>query len=219
MNHFLAFCITILLICTGCVSSYFKTPNDLYRQNATVYLDDGTEREGQLTIQLETAYTSESFVSLFDKQKKQTEKIPVKSVSYYRIKDNFYFLKEVDLDLNGVYHFLFVKRVTGENSSRMQLYELHQRYKSTETGEERKLYFISLPTSGKYEALSIYSKRLTHQFEYNMSEIVEACTSLADKIKAKTKGYYIPSAPSLVFPESKRLEVYKRIIEEYNNCK
>jgi hypothetical protein len=52
-----------------------------------------------------------------------------------------------------------------------------------------------------------------------MSAIVKDCASLAEKIKAKTKGYYIPSAPSMVFPESKRIEVYKRIIEEYNNCK
>jgi hypothetical protein len=52
-----------------------------------------------------------------------------------------------------------------------------------------------------------------------MSEIVKDCSSLADKIRTKTKGYYIPSAPSLLFPESKRIEVYKKIIEEYNNCK
>jgi hypothetical protein len=200
------------------VSTYFKTPNDLYRQNATVYLNDGTEKEGQLSVQLETEFTSGSSVTLFDKEKKQTENIPVKAIDHYRIKDNDYVLKEVDPDLNGMYHFLFVKRLTDKNS-RIQLYELQQRYKTTETGEERKLYFISLPVSGKYEALNIYSKQLSQEFEYKMSEIVKDCSSLADKIKVKSKGYYIPSAPSLVFPESKRIEVYKRIIGEYNNCK
>ncbi|HEV8505751.1 MAG TPA: hypothetical protein VGQ53_10140 [Chitinophagaceae bacterium] len=214
MNHFLALCLSCVFICSGCVSTYFKTPNDLYRETATVYLNDGTEKDGQLTVQLETA----SSVTLFNKEKKQTENIPIKTINYYKIKDNYYFLKELDVELNGVYHFLFVKRLTDENS-KMQLYELHQRYKTTETGEDRKLYFLSLPTSGKYEAISIYSKQLTHQFEYNMSAIVKDCASLAEKIKAKTKGYYIPSAPSMVFPESKRIEVYKRIIEEYNNCK
>jgi len=218
MKYFLAFYVSCIFICSGCVSTYFKTPNDLYRQNATLYLNDGTEKEGQLTIQLETAFTNQSSVSLFDKEKKQTENIPVKAINYYKIKDNYYFLKELDLELNGIYHFLFVKRLTDENS-KMQLYELHQRYKSTETGEDRKLYFISLPTSGKHETISIYSKQLTHQFEYNMSEIVRDCVQLADKIRAKTKGYYIPSAPSLVFPEAKRIDVYKRIIEEYTNCK
>lgn len=214
MKYFLALCITCVFICSGCVSTYFKTPNDLYRESATVYFNDGTEKDGQLTVQLETA----SSVTLFDKEKKQTENIPIKAIIYYKIKDNYYFLKELDVELNGVYRFLFVKRLTDENS-KMQLYELHQRYKTTETGEERKLYFVSVPGSGKYEALNIYSKQFTHQFEYNMSAIVKDCTSLADKIRAKTKGYYIPSAPSLAFPESKRIEVYKRIIEEYNNCK
>ena len=218
MKPFLAFCISCIFICTGCVSTYFKTPNDLYRETATVYLNDGTEKEGELTVQLETEFTSENSVTLFDKEKKQTEKIPVKAINYYKIKDNYYFLKDIDLDLNGVSHLLFVKRLTGENS-RIQLYELQQRYKSTETGEERKLYFISLPASGKYEALNIYSKQLTHEFEYKMSEIVKDCSSLADKIRTKSKGYYIPSAPSLLFPESKRIEVYKKIIEEYNTCK
>ncbi len=214
MKYFLALCISCVVICSACVSTYFKTPNDLYREAATVYLNDGTEKDGQLTVQLETAST----VTLFEKEKKQTENIPIKTINYYKIKDNYYFLKELDVELNGVYHFLFVKRLTDENS-KMQLYELHQRYKTTETGEERKLYFISLPGSGKYETLNIYSKKFTHQFEYNMSEVVKDCTPLADKIRIKTKGYYIPSAPSLAFPESKRLEVYKRIIDEYNNCK
>ena len=218
MKFVFAFCISCAFICTGCVSTYFKTPNDLYREPATVYLNDGTEKNGQLTVQLETAFSNESGVTLVDKEKKQTENIPVKAINYYKIKDNYYVLKELDLDLNGVHHYLFVKRLTAQDS-RIQLYELQQRYRSTETGEDRKLYFVSLPGSDKHEALSIYSKQLTHQFEYNMSEIVKDCASLADKIRAKTKGYYIPSAPSVVFPESKRLDVYKRIIEEYNNCK
>jgi hypothetical protein len=218
MNHFLTLCISCVFICSGCVSTYFKTPNDLYKETAKVYLTDGTEKEGQLTVQLETQFTSESSVTLFYKEKRQTEKIPVRAIDYYRIKDNYYVLKELDLDLNGVYHFLFVKQLTDRNS-RIQLYELQQRYRSTGTGEDRKLYFVSLPSSGKQEALSIYSKQLTHQFEYNMSEIVKDCAFLADRIRARTKGYYIPSAPSLVFPESKRIEVYKRIIEEYKNCK
>ena len=218
MKYFLAFCISCIFVCTGCVSTYFKTPNDLYRETATVYLNDGTEKKGELTIQLETEFINENSVTLFDKGTKQTEKIPVKTIDHYKIKNSYYFLKELDMNLNGVHQFLFVKRLTNENS-RIQLYELQQRYKSTETGEERKLYFISLPASGKYEALNIYSKQLSHDFEYKMSEIVKDCPSLADKIRTKTKDYYIPAAPSLLFPESKRIEVYKTIIEEYNKCK
>jgi len=216
MKYFLLVCINCVFICTGCVSTYFKTPNDLYKEPATVYLNDGTVKGGELTIQLETEFTSANSVTLVDKERKHTETIPVKTINSYKIKDNYYFLKE--LDINGTNHLLFVKRLTHENSL-INLYELQQRYKSNETGEDRKLYFVSFPTSGKYEALSIYNRQLAHEFEYKMSEIVKDCSPLADKIRTKTKGYYIPSAPTLVFPDSKRIEVYKRIIEEYNNCR
>ena len=218
MRLFLALCVTCILICTACVSTYFKTPNDLYKETATVYLNDGTEKHGELTVQLETEFTSESSVTLSDKEKKQTEKIPIKTIDHYKIRDDYYFLKKIDPELNGVYHFLFVKQLTDQNS-RIQLYELQQRYKTTATGEDRNVYFISLQNSGRYEALNIYSKEIAHDFEYKMSEMVKDCSSLADKIRTKTKGYYIPNSPGLLFPDSKRIEVYKRIIEEYNNCR
>jgi len=49
-----------------------------------------------------------------------------------------------------------------------------------------------------------------------MSNLVADCPSLANKIRSKEKGYNIPT---LLFPESKRLEVFKRIIDEYNGCR
>ena len=121
MRLFFALCITCILFCTGCVSTYFKTPNDLYKETATVYLNDSTEKRGELTVQLETEFAGESSVTLFNKEKKQTEKIPIKTIRYYKIKDEYYFLKKIDPELNGVYHFLFLKQLTGQNS-RIQLY-------------------------------------------------------------------------------------------------
>jgi hypothetical protein len=139
---------TLCAICffsfSGCISTYFKTPNDMYKTSATIYADDGTEKKGELTIQFETGFDPES-ITLFHKETGETEKLNMKSIKYYKINKSSYFPKKMDLDLNGKYYFLFVERLTNENS-RIQLYELHQLYKSTATGEERKLYFISLPT-------------------------------------------------------------------------
>ena len=67
MKYFLLVCINCVFICTGCVSTYFKTPNDLYKEPATVYLNDGTVKGGELTIQLETEFTSANSVTLVDK--------------------------------------------------------------------------------------------------------------------------------------------------------
>lgn len=55
-------------------------------------------------------------------------------------------------------------------------------------------------------------------FENKTSDIVADCPPLAAKIKSKEKGYYIPKGPRAFFPDAKRLEVYQRIIGEYNSC-
>ncbi len=49
-----------------------------------------------------------------------------------------------------------------------------------------------------------------------MSLLVEDCPSLAQKILAKDKGYFIPGAS---FNIKKHPDVLMRIIDEYNKCK
>ena len=205
--------LSIIFFLTGCVSSYFKSPNDVYKTPATIYLDDGTEKSGELTIQFETGFDSERFITLFHKESKQNEKIPASSVKCYKINSNYYFPKEVDLNLNGKYYFLFLKRLTDENS-RIHLYELHEDYKTNDVGEDHHLYFISLPTFSKYEVWSANGIKLYPNFEFKMSNLVADCSTLATKIREKDKGYTIPGLAS----EAKRLEIYKRIVDEYNQC-
>ena len=199
---------------SGCVTSYFKTPNDVYKTSATIYLEDGAEKTGELTTQFETGFDALKFITLFHKETGNTENINIENIKYYKVNNNCYVPKKIDLNLNGTYHLLFVKRLT-EESSKIHLYELPQLYKSTGTGEDRTLYFISFSTHSKYEVWSIYSKKLLPDFEYKMSDVVSDCPSLAEKIKEKNKDYYIPRVS---FPDSKKLEIYKRIIAEYNNC-
>jgi hypothetical protein len=189
---------------------------------ATIYLDDGTEKTGELTIQLEmaseTGFDNKDFVTVGHKETGNSEQIRIESIKCYKIKSEYYFPKKIDLNLDGNYYLLFVKRLTPE-TSRIHLYELDERYRSTASGKSDELYYISLPNSSKYEAWSIYSKKLFPDFEYKMSDIVSDCPTLAAKIKSKDKGYYIPRGPRFSFPDAKRLEVYKRIIGEYNDCR
>ena len=197
-----------------CVSSYFATPNDVFLKPATIYFDNGTEKTGEITIQFANAANSKRFVTLFHREINQSENINVDSIKCYRIKNDYYVPKKIDLNFDGAYHFLFVKRLTEENS-RIHLYELHQAYKSTSTGEDRKLYFISLPLFSKYEVWSTYSKHLFPDFANKMSQALSNCPALADKIRSRTTGYFIPNQ---LFPDVKKMEVYKRIIAEYNSC-
>ena len=209
------------LILAGCISTYFKTPNDVYKTPATIYLDDGTEKTGELTVQLETGlqtgFGNKDIVTLAHKEAGNSEQIRIESIKCYKIRNEYYLPKKIDLNLDGNYYLLFVKRLTPE-TSRIHLYELDERYRSTESGKSDELYYVSLPNSSKYEAWSIYSRKLSPDFEYKMSEIVSDCPTLAAKIKAKDKGYYIPRGPRFSFPDANRLEVYKRIIREYNEC-
>jgi hypothetical protein len=212
----------ICLILVGCVSTYFKTPNDVYKTPATIYLDDGTEKTGELTIQLESAlesgFDNKNLVTIGHKETGNSEEIRIESIKCYKIRNDYYFPKKIDLNLDGNYHLLFVKQLTPE-ISKIHLYELDQRYRSTSSGKSDELYYISLPNSSKYEAWSIYSNKVSPDFEYKMSNIVSDCPALATKIKSKEKGYYIPHGPRFTFPDSKRLDVFQRIIGEYNNCR
>jgi hypothetical protein len=132
----------------------------------------------------------------------------------YVINGNTYIPKKIDLNFTGEYHYLFVKRLTGEED-RMQLYELHQLFKSNDVGEETSYYYISLPSSPMYEAIDINSDKLIPNFENKMAAYVSDCPELADKIKHREKGYNY----SFFSLRPKKLEVISRIVKEYNECK
>jgi len=214
MNRIVVACIVFWLFTSGCVSSYFATPNDVFLRHATIYFDNGAQKTGEITVQLENGVKSNQYVTLYYKDQHQSEQISVDSIKYYQINNEVYVPKKIDFDFDGTYHFLFVKRLTEENS-KIHLYELHQDYKANSTGEDKRLYFISFPLFSKYEVWATYSKNLFPDFADKMSRQLSDCPSLAEKVRSRTKGYFIASQ---LIPESTKLGVYKRIIDEYNSC-
>jgi len=214
MNRFVVAGIIAWVFTSGCVSSYFATPNDVFLRHATIYFDSGTQKTGEITVQFENGVTSNRYVTLYNKDLHQSEQINVDTVKYYQLNNDVYVPKKIDFNFDGTYHFLFVKRLTEENS-KIHLYELHQDYKTNATGEDKRLYFISFPLFSKYEVWATYSKNLFPDFADKMSRQLADCPALAEKVRSKTKGYFIASQ---VIPESTKLGVYKRIIEEYNSC-
>jgi len=215
MKYVLLVCSICAVIIPSCVSSYFKTPNDLYKTPATIYLDDGTEKTGDLTVQFETGFDYDYSVNLYHKETRNTEKINFQRIRYYRINNDYYYPKQVDVRLDGKYYLLFLKRLTPENS-KIQFFQLDVSYKIAASGQSDKLYFISPPTTSRFEAWNIYGKKLFPDFEYKMSSLVTDCPSLADKIKSKADGYYIANAPFV--SDFKKVDVFRRIIGEYDSC-
>jgi hypothetical protein len=202
-------------ICSCASSSYFKTANDVNKIKGTVYMEDGTEKNGLITILFENGIDINSKVIHFistGEIKEQTLKI--ESIKYYTIGGNSYYPKKIDLNFLGTNHLLFVKRVT-EISSKIQMFELKQKFKSNNTGEEKSFYFISFPALPKYETIEINSNKLVPNFELKMKEFVTDCPDLKNKINKKQKGY----SYSLLSFDSKKIAVLKKIIVEYNACK
>jgi hypothetical protein len=211
----------LILLCfttalAGCkTNSYFKTSNDVLRKNGTVYFFNGKEKTGLITIQFETTTEKSNYIELLTDGETAAEKIDAKTVKGYSINGDYFVPKKVDLYYTGTYNLLFVKRLTPEKS-KIQLYELHQLYKSNVTGEELYFYFISLPEHDIYDTWNTYSNNLVPYFDLKMGKIVEDCPELAKKIKSKSKGYFLSQ---INFNTSKKVAVLKKIIEEYNLCK
>jgi hypothetical protein len=213
MRHITYTIFSVLLMAAGCKPvSYFSTPNDVFKTAGTVYLLNGAEVKGKITIEFETGYNAGKFIRVGNGDRE--ERISIDSIRYYKIDKDCYYPKKIDLDLSGTQKLLFVKRLTKENS-RIHLYELYQQSKQTSDGQELFFYFISLPTQARLDAWNIGGKNFVPNFDEKMSRIVADCSTLSGKIKQKTKGYFL--AP-FTLSNSKKVDVLTRIINEYNDC-
>jgi len=213
--RFLIFFILVIIFLNACKTlPYFATSNDFYRQEITLDMIGGKKLTGETSVLFEEKTPAPDFIELKVKDG-SIQRMPIKGIKGYIFKEGYYAVKYVDLYYSGTYNLLFVKRLTKENS-KIQFYELHQVRKTNDTGEDLYFYFISLPNHSLFETWNIYSKNLVPNFDSKMSAIVSDCPELAAKIKAKTKGYFLAQYN---FSNSQKVEVFKRIIEEYNNCK
>jgi len=201
------------LILSGCASSaYFKTPNDVNKRNRTIYFEDGTVKKGMITILLENDIPEANVIKFIPDGETDSRNINIKEIKSYFIDGNVYVPKLIYLDFRD-YHLLFVKRLTGEND-RMQLYELHQLYKSNSEGQETSYYFISHPFFSKYEVVDINGTKLIPLFDIKMGDYVSDCPDLFNKIRTKQKRYFY----TFTSLRPKKLEVIERIVKEYNSC-
>jgi len=210
-----------LLLFAGCKSqSFFITANDARKQTATLYLLNKDTISGQLTVTLEDFYHSPnggaypSYIEFTPAGKDSAQRIPLAQILGYRMGTTFYALKIVDIIPRGLQNLLFLKQLTPD-TSRIQLYELHQSGQANATNESLYSYFLSLPGFGLRETFNTHGIRLLPQFDVKMSEIVADCPALAKKIRAKADGYFIPFTS---FKAGKHPEVLLKIIAEYNNC-
>jgi hypothetical protein len=207
---FLPLCGFLLSSCA--VTGYFKTPNDTNKAEATIYFLDNTVRKGLLTVVFENDDPNMNHIDFVSDSSDVRETLDIKKIKSYSIAGNVYVPKLVDIYVNRNQRYLFVKRLTTENA-KLQLFELHQLFKSSDSGVENFEYFISSLGSDVYEAININSSQLL-PFDKKMSTYISGCPQLLQKIQQHQKNYYYSSATF----KTKRIEVIKRIVSEYNNC-
>ncbi|PWT72583.1 MAG: hypothetical protein C5B59_15500 [Bacteroidetes bacterium] len=213
-----------LTLSTGCARSYFKSSNDVYKKESVVYMADGTQKKGLITVDFENTeskFAHKDYIAFIPDSQKTDERLYLGSIKGYSVNGEYFALKLIDLQ-NTIFDFgsspsplttyLFVKPLNGEDS-KMRLYELHRTRKSSPYDEESYYYFMALPGYGYYQTVPMTN--YLSNFDVKMSRIVMDCPALVNKILAKTKGYYVVP---MGFSDKKRLDVYMRIADEYNHC-
>lgn len=213
---FWASLILCCIVIVSCASStaYFKTPNDVLKMNASVTMKNGTVREGLLTVLFEKDIeTNVNLISFIPADTKAEEKLQFSDIQSYTLNGNTYVAKQVNLNTAGTNRGLFVKRLSSQNS-KIQLYQLEQKYKSNPTGEDRDFFYIAVPAYSATQLIELHSSTLVPSFENKMAAFVADCSSLSAKIKNKEKGYTY----NFLTATFRKVEVMKRIIQEYDAC-
>ncbi|MFT3933766.1 MAG: hypothetical protein QM726_09145 [Chitinophagaceae bacterium] len=208
--------ICLLIIATGCKpGSFFKTPNEVSKMQGIIRFMDGTQKEGLITINFGREHPGERYEWVVLNTAQGEEKFKAQSIEYYKIGEDYYYPKTVELYFDGTMRLLFVKRLTKENA-RIQMYELFEESRESIDGQGNNYYYFIAPANLlRLEAWNIFGKSLRPDFNYKMSMLVKDCPALADKILTKQKKYDMPQ----VLGFNAKVEVVKRIVDEYNNCK
>ncbi|HEX4850504.1 MAG TPA: hypothetical protein VFV08_06835 [Puia sp.] len=214
----------LLTACTGCVRSYFKSSNDVYKKESIVFMSDGSQKKGVITVDFENTeskFAHKEYIVFIPEGQNKEEKLYLGGIKGYSVNGEYYALKLIDLqntifdfgtNPNPISTYLFVKPMNSEDA-KMRIYELHRSRKSSPYDEESYHYFMALPGFGFYQTVPMTN--YLSNFDVKMSRVVMDCPELVNKILAKTKGYYIVP---LGFSDKKRLDVYLKIADEYNHC-
>ncbi len=213
------------LITQGCKTySYFNSPNNLLNESCQVFLNDGTEVDGKLTIQFETGHDNNKLLKIITNTTTDKE-ILATDIKYYKYNNALYFPKAINLEAYqipykdklftpDVNNILFLKRLTND-SAKLQLFELYRSKNNSLEEFDQYDYYVSFSNENRFVSWSIRGIKFFPDFEDKMSKIVSDCPLLAEKIEQKQNGYALKQ----VSLDAKKNEVIKRIVEEYNKCR
>ncbi|HEY8660928.1 MAG TPA: hypothetical protein VIL78_17990 [Hanamia sp.] len=189
-----------------------------------MYLIDGTEIDGKLTIQFEAGQDNGRYLKIQTGSDAE-RKVFITDIKYYKYNNDYYFPKELNLEAYeipnrykvytpNVNNLLFLKRLTKEGA-KIQLFQLFRSRINSTDGTDQYDYYISFNNENRFLTWSIRGSKFFPNFEEKMSKIVSDCPSLVEKINQKMHGYSVKQ----ISVDGKKYEVIRKIIDEYNSCK
>jgi len=215
----------LIVTSIGCKTySYFNGPNDIGNKKICFFLADGNAVEGKVSIQFESGHYHPDSLRIFTQN--QGEKIiAILDVRYFTYENAYYYPKELNVEAydipmqDKVYHpnianLLFVKRMT-DDGAKIQLFELYKSSNNAGELSDQYEYYFSFPRENRYIAWNIRSSKLFPDFKEKMYNLIKDCPSVAEKVKKEHSGYVMKQLPV----DAQKIEVIKRIISEYNQCK
>ncbi|MGZ8537590.1 MAG: hypothetical protein ACXWV9_04960 [Flavisolibacter sp.] len=217
MNNTLTIAITLIsVLFLSCRSSYFNSPNDLRYMEGTVFLNNGKTIDGKISV------NSSGFLSsplkVYTEEEKKPMQFPLRDIKSYRIRNDYFDLKNIRGGISVGQHAVFMRRLTKEDS-RIHLYE-HMVQSNNKQDLHRNRYdihyFMEIPSENSFDVWPVEGSKFVPEFDEKMSKLVADCPDLSRKIADKEEGYFYRQVT--VFRE-KRMDVLLNIIEEYNRCR
>ena len=184
----------------------------------TLYLTNGRSVEGKLVIQTGNPFSGD--VKVYADGDKKPMNFNLGDVNGYRIRNDYYELKEKKGGISIGRRLSFMKRLTPENS-KIHLYEDMEKVTESGKGNANSQsryeteYYLQMPNESSEEVYPLGGSKFVPNFDEKVSRMVSDCPSLIQKIAAKENGYFY--AQVSLFKE-KRAEVLMNIIREYNRC-
>ena len=219
MKKAVLFCwfIAVLFLAACRSMNSFETPDAQRNQSGALHLKNGRKVDGKLVVQMGNVFGNS--VEVYAAGEKKPMRFDLRDVEGYRIRNDYYALKDARGEMGIKENFAFMKRLTPEDSG-MHLYEKTEN-NVTDEGNRRSFsfndteYYLQLPGEKGLAVYNVNSFKFVPHFHKKVSELLSNCRVLAQKIAAKEKGYFYPQL-SLV--HKKRAEVWLKIILEYNQC-
>src|SRR5829696_3601625 len=175
MKQNLVVLIAATMFCISCGSiTTFESPNDLRNMTGTLFLSNGKTVDGKLVIQMGNIFGSDIKVYTEDDKKPMTFNIG--EVDGYRLRNDYYFLKEKKGGIGLGRRLSFMKRLTPE-TSRIHLYEdmekVSETHKvngnnTTSTHYETE-YYMQLPNNQGSDVYPLSGSKFVPNFDEKMS--------------------------------------------------